>query len=107
MLSSIQFSKFKKSTNNGPKPPKVKNGGAYKYPKPVPTREERDLMESKARINNAKAAKLNREAQGSAQIHRAPVEREAHFSHYTQTNTYEIRSIGLQETELTRTLEVL
>ena len=58
MLSSIQFSKFKKSTNNGPKPPKVKNGGAYKYP----TREERDLMESKARINNAKAAKLNREA---------------------------------------------
>lgn len=62
MLSSIQFSKFKKPTNNGPKPPKVKNGGSYKYPKPVPTREERDLMESKARINNAKAAKLNREA---------------------------------------------
>jgi hypothetical protein len=28
----------------------------------VPTREERDLMESKARINNAKAAKMNREA---------------------------------------------
>jgi hypothetical protein len=53
---------FKKQTNNGPKPPKVKNGGSYKYPKPVPTREERDLMESKARINNAKAAKLNREA---------------------------------------------
>ncbi len=63
MLSSIQFSKFKKSADNGPKPPKVKNGGSYKYPKPVPTREERDLMESKARINNAKAAKLNREAQ--------------------------------------------
>ncbi len=62
MLSSIQFGKFKKQTNNGPKPPKVKNGGSYKYPKPVPTREERDLMESKARINNAKAAKLNREA---------------------------------------------
>ncbi len=62
MLSSIQFSKFKKPTSNGPKPPKVKNGGSYKYPKPVPTREERDLMESKARINNAKAAKMNREA---------------------------------------------
>lgn len=63
MLSSIQFGSFKKPKNTGPKPPKVKNGGAYKYPKPVPTREERDLMESKARINNAKAAKLNREAQ--------------------------------------------
>jgi hypothetical protein len=62
MLSSIQFSKFKKPVDNSPKPPKVKNGAAYKYPKPVPTREERDLMESKARINNAKAAKLNREA---------------------------------------------
>ena len=57
-----QFSKFKKPIDNGPKPPKVKSGGSYKYPKPVPTREERDLMESKARINNAKAAKLNREA---------------------------------------------
>ena len=63
MLSSIQFSKFKKPVDNSPKPPKVKNGGAYKYPKPVPTPEERDLMESKARINNAKAARLNREAQ--------------------------------------------
>ena len=62
MLSSIQFGKYKKSSDKGPKPPKVKNGGSYKYPKPVPTREERDLMESKARINNAKAAKLNREA---------------------------------------------
>jgi hypothetical protein len=62
MLSSIQFGKFKKSADKGHKPPKVKNGGAYKYPKPVPTREERDLMESKARINNAKAAKMNREA---------------------------------------------
>ena len=62
MLSSIQFGKFKKSADKGPKPPKVKNGGAYKYPKPLPTREERDLMESKARINNAKAAKMNREA---------------------------------------------
>jgi hypothetical protein len=62
MLSSIQFSKFKKPVDATPKPPKVKNGGAYKYPKPVPTQEERDLMESKARINNAKAAKLNREA---------------------------------------------
>lgn len=63
MLSSIQFGNFKKPIYNGPKPPKVKNGGSYKYPKPVPTREERDLMESKARINNAKAAKLNREDQ--------------------------------------------
>ena len=62
MLSSIQFSKFKKPVDNSPKAPKVKNGGGDKYPKPVPTREERDLMESKARINNAKAAKLNREA---------------------------------------------
>ena len=61
MLSSIQFGNFKKPKNSGPKPPKVKNGGSYKYPKPVPTREERDLMESKARVNNAKAAKLNRE----------------------------------------------
>ena len=63
MLSSIQFSKFKKSADKSPKPPKVKNGGSYKYPTPGPTREERDLMESKARINNAKSAKLNREAQ--------------------------------------------
>jgi len=62
MLSSIQFSKFKWPIDKGPKAPKVKNGGSYKYPKPVPTREERDLMESKARVNNAKAAKLNREA---------------------------------------------
>ena len=59
MLSSIQFSKFKKPVDNSPQ---VKNGGGYKYPKPVPAREERDLLESKARINNAKAAKLNREA---------------------------------------------
>jgi hypothetical protein len=62
MLSSIQFGNFEKPKNSGPKPPKVKNGGSYKYPKPVPTREERDLMESKARINNAKAAKMNRES---------------------------------------------
>ena len=62
MLSSIQFSKFKKPVDNSPKAPQVKNGGGYKYPKPVPAREERDLLESKARINNAKAAKLNREA---------------------------------------------
>ena len=62
MLSSIQFGKFKKPIDNSPKPRKIRNGGASKYPKPVPTAEERDLMESKARINNAKAAKLNREA---------------------------------------------
>jgi hypothetical protein len=62
MLSSIQFSKFKKPVDNSPKTRKVKNGGASQYAKPMPTAEERDLMESKARINNAKAAKLNREA---------------------------------------------
>jgi hypothetical protein len=62
MLSSIQFSKFKKPVDNSPKTRNVKNGGASQYTKPMPTAEERDLMESKARINNAKAAKLNREA---------------------------------------------
>jgi hypothetical protein len=62
LLSSAQFRKIKTPVANTPKTPKVRNGGAYKYPKPIPTREELDLIESKARINNAKAAKLNREA---------------------------------------------
>lgn len=62
MLSSAQFGKVKSPVANTPKPPKVRNGGGYKYPKPIPTKEELDLIESKARINNAKAAKMNREA---------------------------------------------
>jgi hypothetical protein len=62
MLSSIQFSNFKKPVNKSLKTRKAKNGGTSQYAKPMPTTEERDLMESKARINNAKAAKLNREA---------------------------------------------
>jgi hypothetical protein len=62
LLSSAQFSKIKTPVASTPKTPKVRNGGAYKYPKPIPTREELDLIESKARINNAKAAKMNREA---------------------------------------------
>lgn len=62
MLSSAQFGRVKSPVASTPKPPKVRNGGAYKYPKPIPTKEELDLIESKARINNAKAAKMNREA---------------------------------------------
>lgn len=62
MLSSTQFSQVKTSVAKTPQPPKVRNGGAYRFPKPVKTKEELDLIESKARINNAKAAKLNREA---------------------------------------------
>jgi len=61
MLNSNQFSNIKSPLVSAPKTPKVKSGGAYKMPKPIPTKEQLDLMESKARLNNAKAAKINRE----------------------------------------------
>ena len=64
MLNPKQFGKPKPlKAAQPPQPPKAKNSSAgYKFLPPFKTQEERDLMESKARINNAKAAKLNREA---------------------------------------------
>jgi hypothetical protein len=58
MLNVNQFGK-----PNPPlvKPPKVKNGGVFKMPKMPASKEERDLMEAKANILNAKAAKMRRE----------------------------------------------
>ena len=58
MLNSAQFGK---PTPPLVKPPKVQSGGSYKMPKLPPVREELDLMEAKANVLNAKAAKIRRE----------------------------------------------
>ena len=47
------------------KPRKPKFGGRtpYRFPKPVKTKEELDLIEAKARLINAKASQINSQNQ--------------------------------------------
>lgn len=62
MLNPIQFSlpglKPKKQ-----KKPKVGRRTPYKFPKPMKTKEELELIEAKARLMNAKASQLNSQNQ--------------------------------------------
>ena len=57
----LNFNQFGNTKPQGVKPPKVKYGGAPKLPKIPASKEERDLMEAKANMMNAKAAKMRRE----------------------------------------------
>jgi len=62
MLNPIQFSlpglKPKKQ-----KKPKVGSRTPYKFPKPMKTKEELELIEAKARLMNAKASQINSQNQ--------------------------------------------
>jgi len=62
MLNPKQFSlagiKPKK-----PKKPKLGGRIPYRFPKPVKTKEELDLIEAKARLINAKASQINSQNQ--------------------------------------------
>ena len=60
MLNPKQFSlagiKPKK-----PRKPELGGRTPYRFPKPVKTKEELDLIEAKARLANARAQKFNRD----------------------------------------------
>ena len=54
MLNEQQFGKFKPNKSQAPRQPRSGGSGGYKF-LPIPkSKEERDLMEAKARALNAK-----------------------------------------------------
>lgn len=64
-VSKSQFERVLKSPVKSPvksKPiaPTVKNGGAYKYPPHVKSKQELDLAEAKANLLNIKASEMER-----------------------------------------------
>jgi hypothetical protein len=71
MINPQQSGSFKWPKNV--EPPKVKNGGAYKFPPKGPTKEEQDLVAAKAELLRAKAAKINRQNQPSYRFGRKSV----------------------------------
>lgn len=62
MLNPIQFS-LPGIKQEKQKKPKVGSRTPYKFPKPMKTKEELELIEAKARLMNAKASQINSQNQ--------------------------------------------